>query len=67
MVAGRDMELQDLLSIVTEMDRAAAARSDWLTGIESQLFEQKIKTLMVSRKPRVQCQPRVDLWLGELT
>ena len=47
LVAGRDMELQDLLSIVTEMDRAAAARSDWLTGIESQLFEQKIKTLMV--------------------
>ena len=47
LVANRDLTLEELQATVGELDQLANQRTDLLTVIESRLFEQKIKKMMV--------------------
>jgi len=47
LVAGRTMNLQDLQTIMDHIEVDTSARNDLMTAIESRLFEQKIKKLMI--------------------
>ncbi len=47
LVAGRAMNLQELQSIMDHIEVDTSARNDLMTAIESRLFEQKIKKLMI--------------------
>lgn len=47
LVAGRTMNLQELQSIMDHIEVDTSARNDLMTAIESRLFEQKIKKLMI--------------------
>ena len=47
LVAGRTMNLQELQTIMGQIEVDTSARNDLMTAIESRLFEQKIKKLMI--------------------
>ena len=47
LVAGRNMNLQELQTIMGHIEVDTSARNDLMTAIESRLFEQKIKKLMI--------------------
>jgi len=47
LVAGRTMNLQELQTIMDHIEVDTSARNDLMTAIESRLFEQKIKKLMI--------------------
>lgn len=47
LVAGRPMSVDELQSAMGEMDAASSARVDWLTAVESRLFDQKMKLSLV--------------------
>jgi murein DD-endopeptidase MepM/ murein hydrolase activator NlpD len=47
LVAGRGMNLQELQTIMDHIEVDTSARNDLMTAIESRLFEQKIKKLMI--------------------
>jgi murein DD-endopeptidase MepM/ murein hydrolase activator NlpD len=47
LVAGRNMNLQDLQNVMDHIEVDTSARNDLMTAIESRLFEQKIKKLMI--------------------
>ncbi len=47
LVAGRDLSLEELQSILDQLERNTAQRTDVMTVIESRLFAQKIKKMMV--------------------
>ena len=47
LVAGRNMNLQELQTIMDHIEVDTGARNDLMTAIESRLFEQKIKKLMI--------------------
>ncbi len=47
LVAGRSMNLQELQTIMGHIEVDTSARNDLMTAIESRLFEQKIKKLMI--------------------
>ena len=47
LVAGRSMNLQELQTIMDHIEVDTSARNDLMTAIESRLFEQKIKKLMI--------------------
>nr|WP_315465358.1 M23 family metallopeptidase [uncultured Rhodoferax sp.] len=47
LVSGRDLTLEELDATLTALDGLASQRSDVMTVIESRLFEQKIKKMMV--------------------
>jgi len=47
LVAGRSMNLQELQTIMGHIEVDSSARNDLMTAIESRLFEQKIKKLMI--------------------
>jgi murein DD-endopeptidase MepM/ murein hydrolase activator NlpD len=46
-IAGRDLTLEELRATLAEMDHLANQRTDVMTVIESRLFEQKVKKMMV--------------------
>lgn len=54
LVANRDLSLEELQATVIELDQLANQRTDLLTVIESRLFEQKIKKMMVPTQQPVQ-------------
>jgi murein DD-endopeptidase MepM/ murein hydrolase activator NlpD len=47
LVLGRDLSTDELQVTLSDLDRLATQRADWMTVIESRLFEQKIKKMMV--------------------
>jgi hypothetical protein len=47
LVSGRDMSMEELQASLSALDLLAGQRSDVMTVIESRLFEQKIKKMMV--------------------
>ena len=47
LVAGRELSLQELTQAMDQLDRSSGASVDWLTVIESRLFDQKIKQTLV--------------------
>lgn len=54
LVLGRDLSIDELQTTLNDLDQLAAQRTDWMTAIESRLFEQKIKKLMVPTQAPVQ-------------
>lgn len=52
LVSGRDITLPELMSAMNQLDRVSDAGVDWLTVIESRLFDQKIqRTLVPTEEP----------------
>lgn len=52
LVSGRELSLQELTQAMDQLDRSSGASVDWLTVIESRLFDQKIKqTLVPTEEP----------------
>jgi murein DD-endopeptidase MepM/ murein hydrolase activator NlpD len=47
LVAGRDLSLNELMQAMDQLDRASGSGVDWLTVVESRLFDQKIQRTMV--------------------
>ena len=47
LVLGRDMSLQELQTAMDQMEGDSGARNDLMTAIESRLFEQKIKKMLI--------------------
>jgi murein DD-endopeptidase MepM/ murein hydrolase activator NlpD len=47
LVAGRDLTLQELQATLNDLELVSNQRNDLLTVIESRLFEQKVKKMMV--------------------
>jgi murein DD-endopeptidase MepM/ murein hydrolase activator NlpD len=47
LVSGRDLTLQELQATMDHIEVDTGARNDLMTAIESRLFEQKIKKLMI--------------------
>lgn len=47
LIAGRDLTMQELEATLQELDHVTAQRTDLMTLLESRLFEQKIKKMMV--------------------
>jgi len=54
LVANRDLSLEELQATVGELEQLANQRTDLMTVIESRLFEQKIKKMMVPTQQPVQ-------------
>lgn len=54
LVAGRDLSLEELQANLGELDLVANQSADWMTVIESRLFEQKIKKMMVPTQLPIQ-------------
>jgi len=52
LVLGRDMTMQELQSTLQQIEQSTGQRNDLMTVIESRLFEQKIKKMMIpTRSP----------------
>jgi hypothetical protein len=52
LVLGRDMTMQELQGTLQQIEQSTAQRNDIMTVIESRLFEQKIKKMMIpTRSP----------------
>lgn len=47
LVAGRDLSMLELQATLQELDNVAGERADLMTVLESRLFEQKIKKMMI--------------------
>lgn len=47
LVAGRDLTLTELTQAMEQLDRVSGSGVDWLTVVESRLFDQKIQRTMV--------------------
>jgi murein DD-endopeptidase MepM/ murein hydrolase activator NlpD len=47
LVSGRTLTMDELNQLLAQMDLMASLRSDWMTAAESNLFEQRIRKLMV--------------------
>lgn len=45
-VLERDLSMQDIQTALAEFDKQADQSTDWMTMLESQLFEQKLKKMM---------------------
>jgi murein DD-endopeptidase MepM/ murein hydrolase activator NlpD len=54
LVPGRSLTLEELEQTLSELDRLTDQRTDMLTIIESRLFEQKIKKMMIPTQAPVQ-------------
>lgn len=54
LLAERPLSLAEFQKILASLDRDADQRADWLTILESRLFQQKIRTMMVPTQPPVQ-------------
>jgi murein DD-endopeptidase MepM/ murein hydrolase activator NlpD len=52
LVSGRDLSLAELMQAMEQLDRSSGAGVDWLTVVESRLFDQKIQqTLVPTEEP----------------
>ncbi|MDO8888106.1 MAG: M23 family peptidase, partial [Hydrogenophaga sp.] len=52
LVASRDISMQELMQALDTVDVSSGSRVDWLTVVESRLFDQKIRqTLIPTEKP----------------
>ncbi len=52
LVGGRDLTLDELLGAMDDLEEVAGSRVDWLTVVESRLFDQKIqRTLVPTEQP----------------
>lgn len=47
LVAGRDLSVSELMQAMEQLDRSSGSGVDWLTVVESRLFDQKIQRTMV--------------------
>lgn len=47
LVAGRDLSVPELMAAMDRLDLSSSSRVDWLTVVESRLFDQKIQRTMV--------------------
>ncbi len=47
LISGRDLTLEELAQAMDQLDTASGSRVDWLTVVESRLFDQKIQRTMV--------------------
>ena len=47
LVSGRDLTMQELVAAMDQIDQTSGSRVDWLTVVESRLFDQKIQRTMV--------------------
>jgi murein DD-endopeptidase MepM/ murein hydrolase activator NlpD len=54
LISGRDLTLEELQATLSDLDKLADKRTDLMTVIESRLFEQKIKKMMVPTQQPVQ-------------
>lgn len=61
LIAGRDLSIEELDATLASLDGAASKNADVMTVIESRLFEQKIKKMMVPTQ-----QPVLDANLGSI-
>ena len=53
LVADRDLSMLELQNTLLELDQLASQRTDAMTVLESRLFDQKIKKMMVPTQPPV--------------
>jgi len=53
LVMGRELTMQELQATMDQLDQVAGQRADLMTVIESRLFEQKIKKMMIPTEPPV--------------
>ena len=52
LVEGRSLTMEELQSVLNDLDRSADQRTDLMTLMESKLFDQKIKNMMIpTQKP----------------
>lgn len=52
LVSSRPLSLQELQTTLADLDRLTDQRADWMTVLESRLFDQKIRSMMVpTREP----------------
>lgn len=52
LVGGRDLSMEELMAALDQIDQTSGSRVDWLTVVESRLFDQKIQRTMVpTEKP----------------
>lgn len=47
LVAGRELSVPELMDAIAQLDRSSGSRVDWLTAVESRLFDQKIQLALV--------------------
>lgn len=47
LVSGRDLSMQELQTTLQELESVAGVRTDLMTVLESRLFEQKVKKMMI--------------------
>ncbi len=47
LVGGRDLSMEELVTAMDQIDQTSGSRVDWLTVVESRLFDQKIQRTMV--------------------
>lgn len=47
LVGGRDLSMDELMGALDRIDQTSGSRVDWLTVVESRLFDQKIQRTMV--------------------
>lgn len=52
LVGGRDLSMDELMGALDRIDQSSGSRVDWLTVVESRLFDQKIlRTMVPTEKP----------------
>ena len=57
LVGGRDLSMDELMGALDRIDQTSGSRVDWLTVVESRLFDQKIlRTMVPTEKPVVGVQ-----------
>ena len=54
LVSGRSLTMEELQATLSELDQITSQRTDLLTVLESRLFEQKVKKMMVPTQAPVQ-------------
>lgn len=54
LVGSRDLSVEELMAAMDQLDRNTGSRVDWLTVVESRLFDQKISRTMVPTEEPVQ-------------
>lgn len=57
LVAGRDLSVSELMVAMDRLDLSSSSRVDWLTVVESRLFDQKIQRTMVPTEQPVSNVP----------
>lgn len=52
LIGGRDLSMEELMGALDRIDQSSGSRVDWLTVVESRLFDQKIlRTMVPTEKP----------------